>query len=105
MLVEPVESDSIAAERTSPRPNFWTVRGQPATIPRMTSKSINPYTRLGHIEVQTQDGPAQLLVKQHYDSSNISGATYGLDWWRTPEATKKGRLRRMLVALLRTDIT
>ena len=64
----------------------------------MTSKSINPYTRLGHIEVQTQDGPAQLLVKQHYDSSN-------LDWWRTPEATKKGRLRRMLDALLRTDIT
>lgn len=70
----------------------------------MTSKSINPHTRLGHIEVQTQDGPAQLLVKQHYDSSNISGATQYLDWWRTPEATKEGRLRRMLT-LLRTDIT
>ena len=105
MLVEPVEADSIAAERASPRPNFWTVRGQPATIPRMTSKSINPYTRLGHIEVQTQDGPAQLLVKQHYDSSNISGATYGLDWWRTPEAPKKGCMRRMVAALLRPDKT
>ena len=71
----------------------------------MTSKSINPYTRLGHIEVQTQDGPAQLLVKLHYDASNVSGAAYGLDWWRTPEAPRKGRLSRMLDALLRIDIT
>ena len=71
----------------------------------MTPKSIKPHTRLGHIEVQTQDGPVRLLVKRHYDASNVSGAAYGLDWWRTPEATKKGRLRRMLDALLRTDIT
>ena len=71
----------------------------------MTPKSIKPHTCLGHIEVQTQDGPARLLVKLHCDASNVSGAAYGLDWWRTPEATKKGRLRRMLDALLRTDIT
>ena len=96
---------TAAAECTNPRPDFWTDCGQPATIPRMTSKSINPYTRLGHIEVQTQDGPVRLLVKRHFDASNVSGAAYGLDWWRTPEAPKKGRLRRMLAALRRTDNT
>ena len=71
----------------------------------MTPKSIKPHTCLGHIEVQTQDGPARLLVKRHYDASNISGSAYGLDWWRTPEAPKKGRIRRMLDALLRPDKT
>ena len=72
---------------------------------RMSTKTIKPRTRMEHIEVQTSDGQVWMLVKRHYDASNISGATYGLDWWRTPEATKKGRLRRMLDALLRTDIT
>ena len=69
----------------------------------MTPKPIQPYSRLEHIEVQTHDGPARLLVKRHYDASNISGSAYGLDWWRTPEAPKKGRIRRMLDALLRPD--
>ena len=104
-LAEPVESDSIAAAYASPQPDFWTDCGQPATIPCMTPKPIQPYSRLEHIEVQTHDGPARLLVKRHYDASNVSGAAYGLDWWRTPEAPKKGRMRRMLNALLRPDKT
>ena len=45
-----------------------------------------------------------MLVKRHYDASNISGAAYGLDWWRTG-APKKGLMRRMLDALLRPDKT
>ena len=71
----------------------------------MTPKPIQPYSRLEHIEVQAHDGPARLLVKRHYDANNISGSAYGLDWWRTPEAPKKGRIRRMLDALLRPDKT
>lgn len=69
----------------------------------MTPKTIKPYTRLEHIEVQTLDGPAQLLVKRHYDASNISGAAYGIDWWRTPEEPKRGWMRRVLDALLRPN--
>ena len=71
----------------------------------MTPKSIKPHTRLGHIEVQTHNNPAWLPPKRHYDASNVSGAAYGLDWWRTPEVPKKGRMRRMLNALLRPDKT
>lgn len=70
----------------------------------MTDKNIKPHTRFCHIEVQTPDGPVWMLVKRHYDASNISGAAYGLDWWRT-EAPKKGLMRRMLDALLRPDKT
>lgn len=69
----------------------------------MTPKRIKPHTRLEHIEVQAPDGPARLLVKQHYDASNISGAAYGIDWWRTPAEPKKCRMRGMLDALLRRD--
>jgi len=69
----------------------------------ITPKTIKPYTRLEHIEVQTPDGPARMLVRRHYDASNIRGSVYGLDWWRTPEPPKKGRLRRLLAALLRTS--
>ena len=72
---------------------------------RMSTKTIKPRTRMEHIEVQTSDGQVWMLVKRHYDASNISGAAYGLDWWRTPEAPKKGRMRRMLNALLRPDKT
>ncbi len=69
----------------------------------MTPKTIKPFTRLEHIEVQTPGGPARLLVKRHYDASNISGAAYGIDWWRTPAESKKSRMRQMLNALLRPD--
>ena len=62
----------------------------------MPSKTIKPHTRLEHIEIQTPDGPARMLVKRHYDASNISGAVYGVDWWRTPEAPPKSRWRRVL---------
>lgn len=65
----------------------------------MDSKTLATYTCFEHIDVETPDGPARLLVKRHYDASNISGATYGLDWWRTPEAPKKNLLRRVLEAL------
>ncbi len=65
----------------------------------MTPSPIKPHSRLDHIEVQTQDGPARLLVKRHYDASRISGAAYGVDWWRTPEAPKKGLIRRALDAM------
>ncbi|WP_100410895.1 hypothetical protein [Acidovorax sp. 69] len=71
----------------------------------MTPKTIKPHTRLEHIEVDTPDGPVRLLVKRHYDASNISGSVYGLDWWRTPETPKMGRVRRVLNALLRPDKT
>ena len=66
----------------------------------MTSKTPAPRSRLEHIEVQTPNGPAWMLVKRHYDASNISGSVYGLDWWRTPEPPKKNRLRWVLDALL-----
>ena len=64
-------------------------------------KTIKPYTRFEHIEVHTQDGPARLLVRRYYDASNVSGAAYGTDWWRTPEAIKMGRMHQGLAALLR----
>ncbi len=66
----------------------------------MDPKTITPYCRLEHIEVQTPDGPARLLVRRQYDASNISGARYGLDWWRTPKAPQKSSVRRVLDALL-----
>ena len=71
---------------------------------RMSTKTIKPRTRMEHIEVQTSDGQVWMLVKRHYDASNISGAAYGLDWWRTGAPTK-GLMRRMLDALLRPDKT
>ena len=71
-----------------------------ATIQSMDPKTITPYCRLEHIEVQTPDGPARLLVRRQYDASNISGARYGLDWWRTPKAPQKSSVRRVLDALL-----
>jgi hypothetical protein len=58
--------------------------------------TIKPYTRLEHIEVQTPDGPARLHVLRRYDQSNISGARYGLDWWRDPP---KSLLSRILDAV------
>lgn len=69
----------------------------------MTPETIEPHTRLEHIDVETPNGPARMLVKRHYDASNISGAVYGIDWWRTPEEPKRGRMRRVLDALLRRD--
>ncbi len=69
----------------------------------MTPKTIKPYNRLTHIEVDSPDGPVQMLVRRHYDASNISGSAHGLDWWRTPETPRKSLLRRVLDALLPTS--
>lgn len=55
-----------------------TVRAH-ANIQAMTPETIKPHTRMENIEVQTPDGPAWMLVKRHYDASNISGSVYGLD--------------------------
>lgn len=69
----------------------------------MTPKTIKPYNRLTHIEVDSPDGPVRMLVRRHHDASNISGSAYGLDWWRTPETPKKSLLGRVLDALLPTS--
>ncbi len=66
----------------------------------MDSKTLATYTCFEHIDVETPDGPARLLVKRHYNASNISGAAYGLDWWRNPETPKKCLLRRALEVLV-----
>ena len=68
----------------------------------MSHHPVRPHTRLEHIEVDTPAGRARMLVMRYYDASHISGSTYGLDWWRTPEAPKKSRMRRVLDVLLRT---
>lgn len=44
-----------------------------------------------------------MLVRRHYDASNISGSVYSLDWWRTTETSKKSLLRRVLNAFLLTS--
>ena len=63
------------------------------------------YTCFEHIDVETPDGPARLLVRRQYDASNISGARHGLDWWRTPKAPQKSYLRRVLDVLLQLNKT
>ena len=69
----------------------------------MTLKPVKPYNRLTHIEVDTPNGPGRMLVRRHYDASNISGSVYGLDWWRTTETSKRSLLRRVLNAFLPTS--
>lgn len=65
----------------------------------MDTETIASHTRFEHIDGETSTGRARLLVKRRYDVSNLSGATYGLDWWRNPEETKKNIMRRLLDAL------
>lgn len=61
--------------------------------------TIKPYTRLGHIEVQTPDGPVRMHVLRRYDESKISGSHYGLDWWRLPPEAPNSLFRRVFDAL------
>lgn len=94
-----------ALDVDEPRAEPFRFPWQYATIQSMERKTIKPYTRMEHIDVQTPDGPARMLVRRHYDASNISGASYGLDWWRTPTAPQKSRVRRVLDVLLRLNKT
>lgn len=69
---------------------------RPCKQPTITM-TIQPRTRLEHVEVQTPDGTVRFHVLRSDSGSdrNSSGSLRGLDAWREPP---KGLLRRILAA-------